>query len=56
MLFATGFGDARDALRPILDDEVAARLTRIGDLDDEGESNGWWRELGTEGLWYMIGG
>ncbi|KAH8092245.1 hypothetical protein BXZ70DRAFT_465945 [Cristinia sonorae] len=55
ILFATGFGDQRDAIRPIVGDAVADKMPKIWGLNDEGELNGVWRELGTDGLWYMIG-
>ncbi|KAH8084312.1 hypothetical protein BXZ70DRAFT_568551 [Cristinia sonorae] len=55
LIFATGYGDQRDVMRPIVGDTVADRMPKIWGLNQEGEPNGVWRELGTDGLWYMIG-
>ena len=55
VLFATGFTDPREVLRPILGDAVTSKVPRIWNINAEGEINGCWRELGTEGLWYMLG-
>lgn len=55
VLYATGFSDARDPIRKIVSQEVGAQLPPIWGLDAEGELRGTWRELGTPGLWYMMG-
>ncbi|THH27067.1 hypothetical protein EUX98_g7120 [Antrodiella citrinella] len=55
VLYATGFGDVRDPIRKICGDEVGDKLPPIWGLNDEGELRGTWRELGTPGLWYMMG-
>lgn len=55
VVFATGYADPRESMRPILGEAVAVDLPRIWGLNDEGEINGCWRELGREGLWSMYG-
>ncbi|TCD62522.1 hypothetical protein EIP91_006771 [Steccherinum ochraceum] len=55
VLYATGFGDVRDPIRKICGEEVGAKLPPIWGLNEEGELRGTWRELGTPGLWYMMG-
>lgn len=55
ILYATGFSDARDIIRQIVPEDIAAKLTPIWGLNSEGELRGAWRELGTPGLWYMMG-
>ncbi|TCD68951.1 hypothetical protein EIP91_009341 [Steccherinum ochraceum] len=55
VLFATGFGDFRDVVRPIVGDTVVDRMPPIWGINDEGEIRGVWREIGTPGLWYMVG-
>jgi hypothetical protein len=49
------WGDARDTIRRICGSSVAAQCSRIWGMDQEGEMNGCWRDLGVEGLWYMVG-
>ncbi|KAF8896687.1 hypothetical protein BD779DRAFT_1497248 [Infundibulicybe gibba] len=46
--------DPRDAVREICGD-VADRCSPIWGLDEEGEVNGCWRDLGVKGLWSMMG-
>ncbi|KAH9970112.1 FAD/NAD(P)-binding domain-containing protein [Lactifluus volemus] len=55
VIFATGYGDARDPLRSILGPEVGARLKPIWGLDHEGEIQGAWRDLGIPRVWCMMG-
>ncbi|KAH8091396.1 hypothetical protein BXZ70DRAFT_1041311 [Cristinia sonorae] len=55
VLFATGFGDIREPIRKICGDEVGDKVPPIWGLNEEGELSGTWRELGTPGLWYMMG-
>ncbi|KAJ6600169.1 hypothetical protein B0H10DRAFT_2230969 [Mycena sp. CBHHK59/15] len=55
VVFATGLGDARKGVRKICGDEVGDKCKQIWGLDEEGEINGAWRDLGVPGLWYMIG-
>ncbi|KAF7323963.1 Flavin-containing monooxygenase [Mycena kentingensis (nom. inval.)] len=55
VVFATGLGDAREGIRKLCGDAVADRCPPIWGLDAEGEINGAWRDLGSKGLWYMMG-
>ncbi|KAJ7137003.1 hypothetical protein C8R44DRAFT_768224 [Mycena epipterygia] len=55
VVFATGLGEARDGVRKICGDEIGAQCKKIWGLNNEGEINGAWRDLGVPGLWYMIG-
>lgn len=55
VLFATGFSDPREAMRPIVGDVVTEKMPRIWGINTEGEINGCWREVGTDGLWWMYG-
>lgn len=49
------FGDFRDVMRPIVGDAVVDRMPPIWGINKEGEIQGVWREIGTPGLWYMVG-
>ncbi|KAK7056044.1 flavin-containing monooxygenase [Favolaschia claudopus] len=55
VVFATGFGDARNTIRKVCGDAVGDRCARVWGLDEEGEVNGAWRGMGVRGLWYMMG-
>ncbi|KAJ7498695.1 hypothetical protein FB451DRAFT_1334343 [Mycena latifolia] len=55
VVFATGVGDVRDNIRKVCGDELAAKCKPIWGLDEEGEIQGCWRDLGLPGLWYMMG-
>ncbi|KAK6992953.1 flavin-containing monooxygenase [Favolaschia claudopus] len=55
VVFATGFGDAREGLRKVFGDELREKCKKIWGLNEEGEINGAWRDLGIPGLWYMTG-
>lgn len=55
ILYATGFDDIRGPIRQICGDEVGHRIPALWGLNDEGELRGVWREIGTPGLWYMMG-
>jgi len=48
-------GDPREQIRKVCGDEVADKCKAIWGLDEEGELNGVWRDLGVPGLWYMMG-
>ncbi|KZT09319.1 FAD/NAD-binding domain-containing protein [Laetiporus sulphureus 93-53] len=52
---ATGVGDTRNSIRSVCGDEVADTCNPIWGLDQEGEIQGVWRDLGVPGLWYMMG-
>ncbi|KAF8069230.1 hypothetical protein FPV67DRAFT_1669244 [Lyophyllum atratum] len=55
VVFATGLGDSREHLRKVCGDEVTATLKPLWGLDEEGEINGVWRDLGVQGIWSMLG-
>ncbi|KAI0043336.1 FAD/NAD(P)-binding domain-containing protein [Auriscalpium vulgare] len=55
VVFATGYGDAREPLRAVLGDEVGDRLNRIWGLNSEGEIYGAWRDMGVPRLYVMMG-
>ncbi|KAL0567620.1 hypothetical protein V5O48_014372 [Marasmius crinis-equi] len=55
VLFATGFGDIRTFIHKICGEEVAAKCKPIWGLNEEGELNGIYRDLGIPGLWYIMG-
>lgn len=46
----------RDAVRPIVGEEVTERLGDVWGLDEEGEVRGAYRYSGQEGLWFAVGG
>lgn len=56
VVFATGWPNMRDNLRPIIGDELADQLTEVWGLDEEGEIRGAFRPSGHPSLWYMAGG
>ncbi|KXN87226.1 putative indole-3-pyruvate monooxygenase YUCCA8 [Leucoagaricus sp. SymC.cos] len=47
--------NARDGIREICGDTVADNCSPVWGMDDEGELNGVWRDMGFKGLWYMMG-
>lgn len=55
VLFATGYGDPRDPLRAIVGEEVGGELTPIWSLDEEGEIQSVWKEVGVPNLWVILG-
>ncbi|THU80084.1 FAD/NAD(P)-binding domain-containing protein [Dendrothele bispora CBS 962.96] len=55
VVFATGFADTRGGVQKVIGEELGKKLKRIWGLDKEGEIHGAWRDLGVEGLWFMIG-
>ncbi|KAJ7135908.1 hypothetical protein C8R44DRAFT_769283 [Mycena epipterygia] len=55
VVFATGVGDVRDNIRKVCGDKLADQCKPIWGLDEEGEVQGCWRDLGIPGLWYMMG-
>ena len=55
VIFATGYGDAREPYRKLLGDEMGGKLKPIWGLDGEGEINGAWRDLGIPRLYCMMG-
>ncbi|KAJ7180333.1 hypothetical protein C8R43DRAFT_972653 [Mycena crocata] len=55
VIFATGVGDVRDNVRKVCGDALAEKCKPIWGLDEEGEIQGCWRDLGIPGLWHMMG-
>ncbi|KAF8150950.1 hypothetical protein B0H34DRAFT_730728 [Crassisporium funariophilum] len=55
VIFCTGLSDSRGGIRKVFGDEVAERTKPVWGLNEEGEINGCWRDLGVEGMWYMMG-
>ncbi|GAA1828372.1 NAD(P)/FAD-dependent oxidoreductase [Pseudonocardia ailaonensis] len=54
VVFATGYGSMRDAVRDVVG-EAAEGIGSIHELDDEGELTSVWRPTGVPGLWIMLG-
>ena len=42
-------------MKRVIGEELGEKLTRIWNLNDEGELNGIGREIGIPGLWYFSG-
>ncbi|KZT40144.1 FAD/NAD(P)-binding domain-containing protein [Sistotremastrum suecicum HHB10207 ss-3] len=55
VVFATGLGDSRYAIRQIVEPEVGAKLKPIWGIDGEGEVQSTWRGSGVDRLWVMMG-
>jgi len=55
ILFCTGLNDTRYTVRQICGDEVAEKMKPLWGLNEEGEFNGCYRNLGYDGLWYSMG-
>ena len=55
VLFATGYGDARNPIRDILGEEAGKKLAPIWGLDDEGELRSCWKETTLPNTWLMMG-
>ena len=47
--------DAHYGIRRICGDEVADKCKPLWGMDEEGEINGCWKDLGIPGLWYIMG-
>ena len=47
--------DAREGVRKLCGDEVADKIKPLWGLNEEGEINGCFRDLGYQGLWYIMG-
>jgi pyridine nucleotide-disulfide oxidoreductase len=56
VVFATGFPNMREAVRPMVGDAVADGLSTVWGFDEQGEINGVFRPTGHHRLWYMAGG
>jgi len=55
VVFCTGLSDTRDGIRKVCGDEVADKIKPLWGLNEEGEINGCYRDLGYQGLWYIMG-
>ncbi|KAF8653690.1 hypothetical protein AX16_003840 [Volvariella volvacea WC 439] len=55
VIFATGLGDLKQPIKKICGDVVAEQTNPLWGINDEGEFNGWYRELGLPGLWFIAG-
>jgi len=56
IVLATGYKGQKEAVRPILGDEITDRIGPVWGFDDEGELAGMWRPTGQPGLWFLAGG
>lgn len=56
VIFATGWPNMRDTIRPIVGDETVDSLSTVWGFDDEGELKGMFRPSGHPRLWFMAGG
>ena len=56
VVFATGFENIREGLRPILGDKVTDDLATVWGLDERGELRTTFRHTGHERLWVFAGG
>ncbi|GGL11489.1 flavin-containing monooxygenase [Nocardia jinanensis] len=56
VVFATGWPNMRDNIRPIVGDAVADQLTEVWGLDEQGEIRGTFRPSGHSRLWFIAGG
>lgn len=55
VVYATGFGDFKLALKKLFGDDVAAQTGPVWGINNEGEINGVWRGSGHRGLYVMMG-
>ncbi|KIK03022.1 hypothetical protein K443DRAFT_677178 [Laccaria amethystina LaAM-08-1] len=55
VVFCTGLTDAHYGIRRICGDGVADKCKPLWGMDEEGEINGCWKDLGVPGLWYIMG-
>lgn len=56
IVLATGYLGQKEAVRPLLGDEITDRIGPVWGFDDEGELKGMWRPTGQPGLWFLAGG
>ncbi|KXN82268.1 putative indole-3-pyruvate monooxygenase YUCCA11 [Leucoagaricus sp. SymC.cos] len=54
VIFSTGLGDAREAIRKICGDAVAEKTKPLWGLNSEGEIHGDWRDTGVTNMWYAF--
>ncbi|KAJ3804067.1 hypothetical protein F5876DRAFT_91876 [Lentinula aff. lateritia] len=55
IIFATGFGEARVSMRRICGEEAYKKMKPVWGMDDEGEMQGMYKDMGIPGLWCMMG-
>ena len=55
MYFEQSLTDAHYGIRRICGDEVADKCKPLWGMDEEGEINGCWKDMGVPGLWYIMG-
>jgi putative flavoprotein involved in K+ transport len=56
IVLATGYSGQKEAVRPLLGDEITDRIGPVWGFDEEGELAGMWRPTGQPGLWFLAGG
>ncbi len=56
VVLATGYKGQKEAVRPILGDEITDGIGPVWGFDEEGELAGMWRPTGQPGLWFLAGG
>jgi hypothetical protein len=49
------FSDFRNSIRKICGDEITDGLNELGGLNEEYETNSFWRHCGVDNLWFMTG-
>ncbi|THH30835.1 hypothetical protein EUX98_g3355 [Antrodiella citrinella] len=55
VVLCTGYGDIRGPVRELVEPNIAKKIVPIWDLNEEGEEQGAWREIGAPNLWYTMG-
>ncbi|KAI9894037.1 MAG: hypothetical protein M1814_004807 [Vezdaea aestivalis] len=55
IVFATGYGNMREAAKGIVGEEIAGKLKSVWGLDEESELRTVWRRSGHEGYWFFGG-
>lgn len=55
VVFATGVGEMRNAIRRVCGDDLTSRVKKIWGLNEEGELNGCYRDVGPKGFFVMMG-
>jgi putative flavoprotein involved in K+ transport len=56
IVLATGYLGQKEAVRPVLGDEITERIGPVWGWDEEGELKGMWRPTGQPGVWFLAGG
>ena len=56
IVLATGYYGQKEAVRPLLGDELTDRIGPVWGFDEEGELKGMWRPTGQPGVWFLAGG